>query len=120
MADTYSNDERPQICSEGGLACEDCTSTTAQQVAKVCKGLRGKMIGQLFVQIYTDSACARMHSHFAEAYRIADAEFAEARQVVDAAPARKAPAYAAHAQGENGYVRREVTFARPRTMAAIA
>lgn len=26
------------------------------------------MIGQLFVQIYTDPACARMHRHFAEAY----------------------------------------------------
>jgi hypothetical protein len=34
----------------------------------VCKGLRGKMIGQLFVQIHSDPACAKMHAHFATAY----------------------------------------------------
>ncbi|HVO97522.1 MAG TPA: hypothetical protein VMT15_05615 [Bryobacteraceae bacterium] len=26
------------------------------------------MIGQLFVQIYTDPACSRMHAQFASAY----------------------------------------------------
>jgi hypothetical protein len=26
------------------------------------------MIGQMFVQIYTDPACSRMHAHFAAAY----------------------------------------------------
>ena len=58
----------PQICSEVGLDCETCTEGTARNLAKVCKGLRGKLIGQLFVQIYTDPACARMHAHFADAY----------------------------------------------------
>jgi len=29
----------------------------------------GKMLGQLFVQLYPHPACSRMHSHFAEAYR---------------------------------------------------
>ena len=32
------------------------------------------MIGQLFVQIYTDPACAKMHAHFAEAYLEASIE----------------------------------------------
>jgi hypothetical protein len=32
------------------------------------------MIGQLFVQIHPDPACARMHGHFAEAYLAASAE----------------------------------------------
>ncbi len=61
--DTY-----PRICNEVGLDCETCTEGTARNLAKVCKGLRGKMIGQMFVQIYTDPACARMHGHFADAY----------------------------------------------------
>lgn len=64
----------PRICSEVGLDCETCTEGTARNLAKVCKGLRGKMIGQLFVQIYTDPACARMHGHFAEAYIQASGE----------------------------------------------
>jgi len=52
-----------------GLACETCAGESARQLAAVCKGLKGKMIGQMFVQIYPRSACGRMHSHFAEAYR---------------------------------------------------
>jgi hypothetical protein len=32
------------------------------------------MIGQLFVQIYTDPACSKMHGHFAEAYIAASVE----------------------------------------------
>jgi len=32
------------------------------------------MIGQLFVQIYTDPACSRMHEHFAGAYLEASCE----------------------------------------------
>jgi hypothetical protein len=58
----------PQICTEIGLDCHTCIEGTAKNLAKVCKGLRGKMIGQLFVQIYTDPACSRMHAHFAKAY----------------------------------------------------
>ena len=58
----------PQLCEEIGLDCERCTEGTALNLAKVCKGLRGKMIGQMFVQIYTDPACSKMHAHFAEAY----------------------------------------------------
>lgn len=59
----------PRICLEEGLTCETCTAGTARQLASVCKGLRGKMIGQLFVQIHPHPACARMHAHFADCYR---------------------------------------------------
>lgn len=65
---TSPENDYPRQCIEVGLSCEACTGETARQLAAVCKGLKGKMIGQLFVQIYPRSACARMHSHFAEAY----------------------------------------------------
>jgi hypothetical protein len=59
----------PNVCIEVGLTCEACTSNTAREVAQVCKGLRGKMLGQLFVQLYPHPACSSMHSFFAQAYR---------------------------------------------------
>ena len=64
----------PRICTDVGLDCEVCTEGTARNLAKICKGLKGKMIGQLFVQIHTDPACAKMHSHFAQAYLAASME----------------------------------------------
>src|SRR5262249_5216549 len=69
------NDGRLPVCVESGLACDQCVSETAQNLARVCKGLRGRMVGQLFVQIYTEPACARMHSSFVEAYREAEIDF---------------------------------------------
>jgi hypothetical protein len=68
----------PGICSEVGLDCKTCTEGTARNLAKVCKGLKGKLIGQLFVQIHTDPACARMHGHFTSAYLEASVEGAMA------------------------------------------
>jgi len=59
----------PQLCLDVGLTRESCTAGSARQLAAVCKGLRGKTILQLFVQIHTHSACARMHAHFAASYR---------------------------------------------------
>ena len=59
----------PNVCIEVGLTCEECTSNTAREVARVCKGLRGKMLGQMFVQLYPDPACAPVHANFAQAYR---------------------------------------------------
>ena len=59
----------PRICLEVGLTCETCTAQTAREVAAVCKGLRGKAVGQLFVQIHPHPACARMHAQFAAQYR---------------------------------------------------
>jgi hypothetical protein len=65
---TAADDNYPGICREVGLACETCTSESARQLAAVCKGLRQKMIGQLFVQIYPHPVCARMHGHFVAHY----------------------------------------------------
>ena len=45
----------PNACIEVGLTCEACTSHTAGEVARLCKGLRGKMVGQMFVQLYPRS-----------------------------------------------------------------
>jgi hypothetical protein len=59
----------PNVCVEVGLTCEACTSHTAGEVARLCKGLQGKTLGQMFVQLYPNPACSRMHSHFAQAYR---------------------------------------------------
>jgi hypothetical protein len=61
----------PRICLEAGLTCESCVAETARHVAAVCKGLRGKMIGQLFVQIHPHAACAPMHRDFVEHYHAA-------------------------------------------------
>jgi hypothetical protein len=63
-------DSRTQVsCSETGLSCEACTSQTATELARTCKGLRGKMVAQLFVQLYPAPECARMHANFAAVYR---------------------------------------------------
>ena len=102
----YMNtDNIPQICSEVGLTCESCTAETARNLAAVCKGLPGKMVAQLFVQIYPNSACAPMHRSFAAHYREATAALAEAvaEQVEELLPQR-----------------REVGSAGPRVMAAVA
>ena len=94
------NDNYPRICSEVGLTCETCTGATARNLAAVCKGLRGKAIAQLFVQIYPHSACAPMHSYFTARYREASADLAALDEPVPQ--------------------RREMRFARPRAMAAVA
>jgi hypothetical protein len=67
-------DRSPQNCMEAGLTCEGCISASARELARTCQGLRGKMVAQLFVQLYPAPACSRMHTHFAAAYRAATAE----------------------------------------------
>ena len=94
MHSTADSNNYPRICSEVGLTCEICTRATARDLAAVCKGLRGKAVGQLFVQIYPNSACAPMHSFFAAQYR--------------------------EASGEPDVERRGVVSARPRAVAAVA
>jgi len=69
-----ASDDYPQLCIAVGLTCDSCTAGTAMQLAKVCKGLRGKAISQMFVQIHPHSACAPMHAHFADCYRAASEE----------------------------------------------
>ena len=59
----------PRLCAEVGLSCEECTSASATELARACRGLRGKLVGQMFVQIYPHPACSKMHANFAEAYR---------------------------------------------------
>ncbi len=66
---TAYDESYPGLCAAVGLTCEACTSNTAREVALVCKGLRGKMVGQMFVQLYPHPACSPMHSNFAQAYR---------------------------------------------------
>ena len=63
------DDNYPAICFEVGLTCEACTEGTAAHLARCCKGLRGKAIGQLFMLIHPHPACAPMHAHFAKSYR---------------------------------------------------
>ena len=65
---TSPDHDYPRLCLEVGLTCESCTESSARALARVCPGLRGKMIGQLFVQIYTRSACAPMLTSFERAY----------------------------------------------------
>jgi hypothetical protein len=72
----------PRLCIQVGLTCEACTGETARQLAEACRGLRGKMIGQLFVQIHPHSACAPMHARFAEAYRDASSTREGEQQVM--------------------------------------
>jgi hypothetical protein len=67
--DILETNHYPQLCFEAGLTCRQCTGETARHLASVCKGLRGKTIGQMFTIIHPHPACAPMHSHFAERYR---------------------------------------------------
>jgi hypothetical protein len=100
-----SSENIPQICSEVGLTCESCTAETARHLAAVCKGLPGKVIAQLFVQIYPNSACAPMHRRFAAHYQEASAALAETVVTLVEEPLPQ---------------RREVKAARSRMMAAVA
>jgi hypothetical protein len=65
---TTSASNLPPVCVEVGLDCYTCTASTARELAKACPGLPGKLVAQLFVQIHTHPACARMHRNFAQAY----------------------------------------------------
>jgi hypothetical protein len=65
----FSNEATyPELCLEVGLDCHTCVKGTATESAKVCPGLTGKAIGQLFVLLYPNSACAHMHHRFADEY----------------------------------------------------
>jgi hypothetical protein len=78
-------------------------------LAAVCKGLPGKMVAQLFVQIYPNSACAPMHRVFAAHYHEASAMLAVTlAETMGALVEETLPQ------------RREVKFARPQLMTAVA
>ena len=95
---TPTTDNFPQICSEVGLTCDTCTAETARHLSAVCKGLRGKDIGQLFVQLYPNAACAPAHKLFTAHYQAA-ADYQTPSEVPQ---------------------RREVGSVRPRVLAAVA
>lgn len=65
---TTTANRLPQDCIDSGLDCASCTASTARELARACPGLPGKLVAQLFVQIHTHSACAKMHRNFARAY----------------------------------------------------
>jgi len=72
LSDT--DDNRPQSCYEVGLNCRDCSAENARELARLCVGLRGKAVSQLFLQVHSHPACAPMHAHFADAYREASSQ----------------------------------------------
>lgn len=65
---TTTANHLPDLCVQEGLDCTVCTSSTARELARACPGLPHKLVTQLFVQIHTHPACARMHGNFAQAY----------------------------------------------------
>jgi len=100
------------LCIAVGLTCEACTGETARQLAQACRGLRGKMIGQMFVQIHPHSACAPMHARFAEAYRVASSTRTDEQQAMFPEMEAISPSPAAP--------RRQPARERRKTLAAVA
>ena len=104
----------PAICREVGLSCKRCTEDSARSLAASCKGLRGKVITQLFHQIYPVAACSPMSAHFVRAYKAASAEAAEFREepisIEPEIPSPAAPCFE----------RREVSLFRRKTYAAAS
>jgi len=96
-------DLSPEKCMQIGLSCGACTRETARHLAEVCKGLRGKAVGQLFVQLYPGPGCASMHAQFASFYQEFSMVAAEPELLPCAA-----------------FERREVGSAPGRSMAAVA
>jgi hypothetical protein len=56
------------LCIQEAIDCHACTSSSAQELARACPGLPGKLITRLFVQIHTYPACGLMHANFTRAY----------------------------------------------------
>lgn len=67
-SDVVPGDTYPTLCINVGLSCETCVSTTARDLALVCKGLQGPMISRTFVHIYPDAACSPMVTYFGNCY----------------------------------------------------
>ena len=63
-----SGSNYPSVCFDLGMDCISCVQETARESAKVCPGLKGKAIGQIFVLLYPKTACAPMHQQFADEY----------------------------------------------------
>lgn len=63
-----SENNYPHLCREVGLGCRECVQQVAEQTARLCTGLRGKAIGQMFVNLYPNPACSSMHAEFEATY----------------------------------------------------
>ena len=63
-----NTDNYPALCLDVGKDCRSCVKDTASEAAKVCPGLKGKALGQLFVMLYPNSGCAPMAKRFAREY----------------------------------------------------
>jgi len=77
MSPSSNEANYPALCLEVGLDCATCVKATATEAVKICPGLKGKAIGQLFVLLYPNSACAAMHHCFSEEYLNAPGELSE-------------------------------------------
>ena len=66
---TSNRDTYPDLCLDVGKDCHSCVRTTALEAAKVCPGMKGKALGQLFVLLYPISGCAPMAKRFGQEYR---------------------------------------------------
>lgn len=84
-----SGSNYPSVCFDLGMDCISCVRETARESAKVCPGLKGKAIGQIFVLLYPKAACAPMHQQFADEYLRAPGEFD--RAPIDAASTNPTP-----------------------------
>jgi hypothetical protein len=62
----------PALCIQEAIDCQECSSSTAKELARACPGLPGKLITRLFVQIHTYPACGLMHANFTRAYITTD------------------------------------------------
>jgi hypothetical protein len=71
---TSGGSNYPSVCFDLGMDCISCVQETARESAKVCPGLKGKAIGQIFVLLYPKAACAPMHQQFAVEYLRAPGE----------------------------------------------
>lgn len=75
-----SSPDLPAFCVQDGTDCHACVSSTAQELARACPGLPGKLITRLFMQIHTYPACGLMHANFTRAYNEADGLLLDAKK----------------------------------------
>ena len=96
-----SGSNYPSVCFDLGMDCISCVRETARESAKVCPGLKGKAIGQIFVLLYPQAACAPMHQQFADEYLRAPGE-------LNGAPMNDRAPYRARSQGDSNGIQAAV------------
>jgi hypothetical protein len=82
----------PQMCYDMGKDCQSCVKDTAAEAAKVCPGLKGKALVQLFVLLYPNQGCAPMAKRFARDYRDTPEEVIPRKPAAIQAPRAKGAA----------------------------